>query len=328
MIKFGLIGYGFMGKIHAANIQKMPDCQIDAIYSAVTETNLPIGANFYENWKDLIDNAKIDAVVIATPTTTHSEIACYAAAKGLHIFLEKPMARTVEQCNAILDAVNKAKIKLFIGHVIRFWPSYATAFTNVHANEKPIGEIRMIRARRFVTVPGWSNWFADEALSGGCILDLSIHDIDYASWVIGSKAREIFCEARRLPELNMDNWGLSYTTITYENESIAQCESSWAAKKTFPFFTDCEIIGTEGIARFNSQAQIPVKIYGETGIDIQDPFQADGYYLEIVAFINCIKNNSVPLVSGEDGKYAVALCIAALMSVHEKRPVLLSEVLL
>jgi predicted dehydrogenase len=325
MLRFGIIGYGFMGKTHAQNIRRHPDARITAIYTLPPAPPAEEGVSLYtEDWHHLIDDPNVDAVVIATPTPSHVEIAEYAAKKKKHLFIEKPMGRTVAECTRIMKAAKDAGVYLFIAHVLRFWPSYAAA---VQASQSPatsIGNLKMIRARRLSGFPGWSQWFADEKLSGGCILDLSIHDIDFVVHIMKKKVKEVYCEARRLPELGIDNWGLSMTTIAFEDGTLAYCEASWAGAKTFPFTTDCEIIGSDGIIRFDSRAAPPINFYSDSA-RAENPLDVDGYYLELDAFIRGIQNKTPPAVSGEMGRYAVAICEAAIESAKTHHPIIIDE---
>ena len=328
MLNFGIIGYGFMGKTHFANVQAHPDAQVTAVFTFPDLASELDGIALYtDDWRSLVDDPNVDAVVIATPTPTHVEMAQYAAAAKKHIFLEKPMARTVEQCQQIIDAATTHGVKLFIAHVVRYWPSYLAAYNALRSPESDIGDVKMIRALRYSAIPSWSKWFLDEKLSGGCILDLSIHDLDYAAWVMDKPIKSIYCEGRRLPEMDIDNWGVGMTTLTFENNEIAHCEATWAANYTFGFGTQCEIVGTKGIMKFDSVSPIPLKIYGEAALEPQDPYAEDGYYLEMAAFINCVLENTPSPITGEDGKKAVAIAIAAIKSATEKRPVTLEEVL-
>jgi predicted dehydrogenase len=325
MLRFGIIGYGFMGKTHAQNIRRHPDAEITAIYTIPPAPSQEPNVTLYtEDWHQLIDDDRVDAVVIATPTPSHVEIAEYAASKGKHLFIEKPMGRTVAECTRIINAAKKTGVYLFIAHVLRFWPSYAAACHATRSSESSIGELKMIRARRLSGFPGWSQWFADEKLSGGCILDLSIHDIDYTVQLMNKKVKEVYCEARRLPELGIDNWGLSMTTLTFEDGTLGYCEASWAGAKTFPFTVDCEIIGTQGIIRFDSRTPNPVNFYGESARS-DNPIDMDGYYNELNAFIQGIQHNTTPIVSGEIGRYAVAICEAAIESARTHKPIELSK---
>ena len=136
----------------------------------------------------------------------------------------------------------------------------------------------------------------------------------------------VYCEARKLPELGIDNWGISMTTLHCTGGEIAHCEASWATTAAYGFGTTCEVIGTSGIIKFDSRSAIPIRNYGKESALVDDPMAEDGYYIELDAFIRSLLDDAPILVSGDDGKYAVALCIAALKSAHEHRPVKVSEV--
>lgn len=322
IIRIGVIGYGFMGKTHVQNIQRIPQAKLVAIYTLpdvkVELQNVDV---ITDDWKKVVDNPNVDAIVIATPTPSHAEIAIYAANKKKHVFVEKPMARTVNDCTKMIEAAQKNQITLFVAHVLRFWPSYITTNQAIQSKENSIGNLKMIKASRFSAFPGWAEWFKNETLSGGCILDLSIHDLDYAAWIINKPIKSVYCEGRKIPELGIDNWGVSMTTLQFSDGEIAHCEAAWTATTSYGFATQCEIIGDEGIIRFDSRNPIPIKIYGKDGVQNDDPLTEDGYYLEMVSFIASIVHKTPPAVSGEAGRLAVAICIAAIQSAKTQKSI-------
>src|SRR6056297_458486 len=244
IINFGCIGFGFMGKTHVSNILKHPYANLKAIYS---HPDLPIDKKdskdlgdcslYTDNWKELVDREDIDAIIIATPTHTHAEIAQYVAQMKKHIFVEKPMARTLEGANIIMESARKNNVKLFVGHVLRFFQSFSQAKQSLNQKTTDIGQVKMIRGLRYSTLPNWSSWFFNEKKSGGCILDLSIHDIDYAIWMMGKMPSEVFCKARKLPEQNVNTWVVSMTTLDFGG-ALAHLEASWLGASTFQWLTD------------------------------------------------------------------------------------------
>ena len=332
-IRFGIIGYGFMGQTHAKNIIAHPNATLSAIFSLPNKPVEITGVSVYtEEWRDVINDEDVDAVVIATPTTTHLEIATYAAQKKKQIFLEKPMARTVEQCQQIIDAAKEHNVNLFIAHVLRFFPAYENGKNN--AIEENIGGLKMIRAIRYSTHPNWSVWFFDEEQSGSVILDLSIHDIDFSMWVMngGNESNpvvEVYCQARKFPEMKINTYAMSMTTLKFKNGQIAYCEASWMAENTYGFGTNTEIIGDAGIITYSSNDKKPLHFFEEHEKEIVDPFiySDDGYYKELNSFIQSLINGTQCEVSGEEGKIAVAVALAALKSAKEKRPIKMEEII-
>jgi predicted dehydrogenase len=326
-IKVGLLGYGFIAKTHAPNIINNPKAQLHSIYSVPQDKEkIPAGVKFFEDWKTLIDDPEIQAVVIATPTFTHKEIALYAAKKGKHIFLEKPMARTVEDCQAIIDACDQAKVKLFLGHVLRFWPSYVQAMTMMK-NKPKFGDLKYSRLRRISGKPGWASWFFDQTLSGGVMLDLAIHDLDFSIHAFGELPEKVYCEAQKINMEGKSVYALAFITLSFPNGKIGYCEASWLGTAKFPFTTETEFIGTNGIIQFQGSDMLPIHAYTNSESIVADPMVQDGYFSEMDAFFDCIRNNTEPAVSGKVGKEAVAISIAAEISADRGEPVMMKEVL-
>jgi predicted dehydrogenase len=253
----------------------------------------------------MVKNEELDAVLIATPTHTHKEIACFCAEQGLHIFLEKPMARTLEECDAIIDSISDNRIKLLVGHVLRFWPTYGSIKYYLDGANQEIGEIQTITAKRLGTFP-WSKWFADQSKSGGVTLDLAIHDIDYASWLMG-KVTSVSSKAITINRHEMDVFGESLTTLTFENSKKANCEGSWAKPTDYTFYTNTRIEGQYGTIELDG-----IRIFNKE-LGIKNIFTSySGYYNELEHFFEILSDkNKKFLVSVQEAKEAVKLCLAA-----------------
>lgn len=326
-LKIGLIGFGFMGKTHYENSKKNPLIDIKMISSRPEDDiAAPTGVTLHDNWKAVIENKGIDAVIIATPTFTHKEIAVAAAKQKKHIFLEKPMALNVAQCNHIIKAAEENNVKLFIGHVLRFWPSYSTLKCQIEEDPSLIGDLKMVRLRRLSSFPNWSDWFIDKAKSGGVVLDLSIHDIDFACSLFGKLPKRVFCTTSDMVIKKTPVPAISCTTLDFD-VGTAYCEASWAGIGNFPFTADGEIIGDEGLIDVSGNNEAPIRYHGKNSSESIDPYDNDGYYSELDSFAQCILNEMDPAVKGTDGRNAVAVCNAAIKSSKENRPVQLSEVL-
>lgn len=326
-LKIGLIGYGFIGKTHAPNIINNPNATLHSIFSAPEDKDsIPTGVKFFDDWKALIDDPDVDAVVIVTPTFTHREIAIYAAQKKKHIFLEKPMARTTKECQDIIDACKAEGVKLFIGHVLRFWPSYVQAKTMMK-NVDTFGTLKNSRLRRISARPAWAKWFFNQELSGGAMLDLAIHDLDFTAYAFNEYPEKVYCEAQKSEVDGQSFYALACVTMSFPSGGIAYVEGSWLGTEKFPFYTEAEFIGTEGIIQFKGGEILPIQSYTNTETIIADPIVEDGYYIEMNEFVNCILQNTEPSVSGEAGKMAVAIGIAAEKSADSGQPVMLKEVL-
>jgi predicted dehydrogenase len=321
--KIGIIGYGHIAEVHIENLLKFPIINVAAIFSR-TNKKIQISSEipFYTDYKKMISEIDLDAVIISTPTYTHHEIACLCAEQGINIFLEKPMANTLENCDIILDSVKENKVRLFIAHVLRFWPSYGSVQKYIDEDRLNLGDIINIEGKRLTTFP-WSKWFADQQKSGGVILDLSIHDIDYALWLMG-KPVSVSCTGKKINKYNMDVYGEGLIKINFENDKIAKCEGSWAKPEDFQFYTYTKIQGSNDFIEFDG-----VQIYNNEKWNIQNQYNSeDGYYNQIQHFLEiCLYKKAKFLVSGIDGRLAVKVCLAAIKSAEEKgKEIFLDEV--
>lgn len=316
-----------MGQTHYMNILKSSNAEVTAIFHTdQIKIPLPKSISIYSDWKNMLETSDVNAVVISTPTNTHAELAKFAAKKGKHIFLEKPMALTINECNEIIKSAQDAKVKLCVGHVLRFWPSYSSVKCHLDMNPEAIGTLKMMRLQRLGALPGWSDWFLDVNKSGGVILDLSIHDIDFALWMFNDMPQSVYCETKKIDIKGYSVPIISSTILQFE-KGIAYCEASWGCKNAFPFTMNTEVIGDKGIIKFDNNSAIPLKVYSNNEKIFMDPYSQDGYYWEMDGFIRSILDNKTPAISGEDGKKAVGVCLAAIKSSEEQRPVHLTEVL-
>ena len=138
----------------------------------------------------MLAQAKPDIIDICTPTPLHRDYVERAAAAGKAIFVEKPLARTLADCDAMVAAVNRAGVPAMPGHVVRFFPEYAAAKRLVDAGG--VGKPAAIRTARLAGFPGQEgrpNWYADPQQSGGLVLDLILHDFDWLRWTFGPITR-------------------------------------------------------------------------------------------------------------------------------------------
>ena len=322
ILKVGIIGFGFSGKIHTENLLKFPNVEVSAVFSKIEEKHhLLRGIPIYKDYKKLLLENDVDAVIICTPTFTHSEVASFCAERGIDIFLEKPMANTLEDCDKILQSVEKNNVKLLIGHVLRFWPTYGSIQKSITNKTLKLGDIEFIQGQRFQTFP-WSKWFADQRKSGGVILDLSIHDIDYALWILG-KPLSVISSAKRIQKNGMSVFGESTVKINFRRNKTAECEASWAKPKNFQFYTYTKIQGTNNLIEFDGS-----RIHNNDFWNIKNEFSSeDGYYNELEHFLEVCQHQAESLlVSGNEGRNAVKVCLTAIKSAEqESKEIFLDE---
>ncbi|HFQ95113.1 MAG TPA: Gfo/Idh/MocA family oxidoreductase, partial [Anaerolineae bacterium] len=274
------------------------------------------GAQAYPDLAAMLPH--IDVVDICTPTHLHHEMTLQAAAAGVDVICEKPLARTVEQGRAMIDACRAAGVKLLVAHVVRFFPEYVRAKQAVDAGQ--VGQVAVIRLQRDVFRPrkAEDNWFLDFERSGGMILDLMIHDFDYARWVAGDVTR-VFCKHIGDPRISPGDHALAI--LTHANGAISHIEGSWAYPPP-TFRTQFEIAGSGGLLVHNSDASAPIAAYWHKGDDDTagevpvpaSPLLESPYVTQIKAFYHHLTTGAPLPVTAEDALAALEIALAAMAS--------------
>jgi predicted dehydrogenase len=330
-MRVGIVGTGFMGQTHAVAWAET-DATIAGFVSK-DEASLQDMASLYEGqvYEDLSSLiADVDVVDVCAPTHRHYEIVLAAAAAGRDVFCEKPLARTVAQGQEMIAACERAGVKLTVGHVVRFFPEYAQAKGRVESGA--IGQTAVLRLKRgsFQPKKAVDNWFVDFEKSGGMILDLMIHDLDYARWVAG-EVETVFAKkiSSSHPGSSVDH-GLAI--LKHRNGTISHVEGSWAYPPPL-FRTRFEIAGSNGLIQFDSGATAAIALHLRQAEEatIPDvalpgsPLSEDPYTTQIKAFYACLANDTVVPVTGADGLAAVQIALAAIESAETGRPVKLQS---
>ncbi|MBI2425388.1 MAG: Gfo/Idh/MocA family oxidoreductase [Candidatus Hydrogenedentes bacterium] len=318
-----LIGCGGMGRMHAEMISRsgltLAVCADEARPAAVALAQ-KYGAKAVTDGLKAIENKNIDIVAIATPTPEHLPLIKAAARAGKHIFCEKPFCRTVKECEAALAAVDKAGVKLFVGHVVRYFHEFETL--REQAKSGRIGEVGFVKLYRGGLLPnGPKSWFADYKKSGGVTMDCMIHDLDWLRYTFGEPKR-IFCQAlMKSKPVFMD---YSQVTMRMKNGIIATVIGSWAHPAGFR--VKAELCGSEGLIAYDSaEAPLTSMLRSEsaTGSMIvpSSPVSESPYLREWLDFVQWIDTGKCPRVSPADALKAVAMAEAALTSARTGQPV-------
>jgi predicted dehydrogenase len=261
---------------------------------------------------------EVDIVDICTPTHLHFEMVLRAAAAGKHIICEKPLALTVEQGQEMIAICKKAGVHFFVAHVVRFFPEYALARNSVTAGHiGKIGEVRLSRGS-FRPKKPIGNWFLDEKKSGGMMLDLMIHDFDYARWVAG-EVESVFAKKVTTghPDAPVD-YGM--VVLKHRGGALSHVAGAWAYPPPV-FRTSFEISGDAGMIEYSSEATAPItNLIQKPSGDSPDvglpasPVIESPYTTQIKEFYKAIVEDRAARVSAEDGLAAVQIALAALDS--------------
>jgi predicted dehydrogenase len=326
-VKIGIVGVGFMGTTHAAGWAETPA----EIVGFTAQTSQEAGilakrynAKVYPSLDEMLPD--VDVVDICSPTHLHHEMAIKAAAAGKHVVCEKPLARTTQQAQEIVDACRQAGVQLLVAHVVRFFPEYALAHSAVKEGQigKP-GVIRLHRGSYRPKKPA-GNWFLDEDKSGGILMDLMIHDYDYARWVAGEVQS---VSARRVTELHPGapvDYGL--VILSHHSGTLSHIAGAWAYPPP-TFRTHLEIAGDGGLIQFDSDSTAPIQnLILKTGeSDAPDvalpssPVSESPYTTQIKEFYIALAEGKTPRIGATDGLVAVQIAEAAIESARIGQPV-------
>jgi predicted dehydrogenase len=316
-----------MGAYHAAGWSRTP-AQLVGFHSLeqgqMDRLIAQHGGRTFATLDALLD--AVDVVDICTPTHLHHAMVLQAAARGRHIICEKPLARTAEQGEALVAACRQAGVKLLVAHVVRFFPEYAQAKALVERGE--IGRVGVVRLKRVSFQPrrAEDNWFLDVARSGGMMLDLMIHDLDYARWVAG-EVESVF--ARSVRSARPDAPGdYALAILRHTNGALSNIEGGWAYPPPL-FRTSLEIAGDGGLIEHPAGSSTALSVHlmeREEGSapDIavpRSPLLEDPYVVEIKHFYEVLAHDAPPRVTPEDGLAALKLALAAIESAQTGRPV-------
>lgn len=315
-LRVGVVGAGFMGGVHlaawAAEGNPTVVFSLDPTQAATLAARH--GAALARSLDELLGS--VDVVDVCTETDRHAEVAIAAARAGRHVICEKPLARTLADAEAIVDACAEARVRLFVAHVVRFFPEYALAREQVVAGEVGLPAVLRLRRASFRPTHPPDHWFFDHARSGGMIVDLMIHDFDYARWVAGEvvavQCRSVGVER---PGLAIDH---AIAILTHDSGAISHVTGSWAYPPP-TFRTSLEIAGSHGLIEFDSAAAPPIVSYlrPQTGDAARpvglpgSPLAEDPYRLELRGFARSIVDGTPARVSAEDGLAALVIALAA-----------------
>jgi predicted dehydrogenase len=309
MHKIGIVGMGGMGWFHAGRYLQLDTARIAAIADVIperldaqerVEINLSDGTDpfdfsavaRYEDGRALIAEADVDVVDICLPTHLHAPYAVAALEAGHHVLCEKPMALSVEDADRMIAAARAAGRRLMIAQCIRFWPEYL--YLREQIEQGAFGRLLSLNMWRMGGRPGWSpdNWFLDPARSGGAILDLHIHDVDYANAVFG-EPDTVYATGRQSEAAR--TYDVIHAVFAYADGPQVHMHAGWSTAQ-IPFQAGFEAWFDRALVRYDADT---LRVYtdpdGATAIE-PDLESGDGYLNEIAYFLDCIERDVPPTV--------------------------------
>jgi len=330
----GIIGAGRIGKVHAetaafrlpeVKIVSITDVDRDAAARLANHCAIPVVA---DSSAEIFADPGVDAVLICSPTGTHAELIAQAARAGKQIFCEKPVALDLAKIDSALESVAKAGVKLQIGFNRRFDSNFARVREAVAGGE--IGTPRLLHIVSRDPAPPPISYVK---VSGGMFLDMTIHDFDMARFLIADEVEEIFAAGGVMVNAEIGAAGDLDTAVIvmrFRNGVIATIDNCRQA--AYGYDQRVEVLGSLGkIATENRYPnQATVSTGTEVRTDLPLNFFMDRYFesfaAELRCFVDAVIHDKPTPVSGEDGRLAVVLGLAAKKSYEERRPVRLREI--
>lgn len=333
-IKVGIIGAGRIGQVHAESLtRRIEAAQLVAISDIDPAAATRCAERFQipkatGDYRELLNDPNIDAILICSSTDSHAPLICESAAAGKHIFCEKPIALDLVAIDQALAAVERADVKLQIGFNRRF----DSNFHHLHDVVKTggVGQPHMVRITSRDPAPPPLGYLAT---SGGIFLDMTIHDFDLARFLIGAEVESVFATGAVLvdPAIGEANdLDTVAVTLRYANGALGVIDNSRQA--VYGYDQRAEVFGSAGAIEAHNKT--PHNTLHSTALGVQSAKPLyfflerymDAYVREVNAFITAIQEDQPAPVTGHDGRMATLLGLAAWQSYRENRPVAVSEI--
>lgn len=305
-VRLGLIGLGYIGKVHFRNCLRLKYGKLVAVADTSNKAislAKRIGVkNTYSNYKELLNDKNVDAVIIALPTHLHLQCAKDAAEAGKHIFLEKPLARNTEEGKEIVSYARKNDVRLMVGYPLRFARVFQALKGKIESGE--LGEVQIAyatniasgpffhRAERGIPrpVPEW--WLNKELTLGGALMDQGCHMINLLHWYFGEVTSVKTYLGYRF---NLDLEDHASCMIKFQNNQIALLNVGWFSQKSQ---IKVDLHGTvDSASASHGQSRVKAGIQLMLG-KIPDFFKP--YYEELSTFTECVRNDLAPSPSAEE----------------------------
>jgi len=318
-VNIGVIGVGRIGRLHTRNLKyQIPGTMVLAVADifeksareVASQLEIPIAEKDY---RVLLENDDIDAVVICSSTDTHAQIISEAAQAGKHIFCEKPIALEVGKIDQAITEVKKAEVKLQVGFNRRFDPSFKKARDLVVKGT--IGTPHLVRITSRDPEPPPISYVK---VSGGIFLDMMIHDFDMARFLLGQEVVELMAAGNCLVDPAIGEAGdidTAIVTLKYEGGAWGTIDNS--RKAVYGYDQRVEIFGSEGCVMVGNPKLTEVIVNSAKDTISDKPLYffieryQEAYLAEMKEFINCIREDKEPSVGGFDGKISVQMGYAA-----------------
>lgn len=336
MIKVGIVGAGRIGKVHITSIStRVKDAQIKTVADPFMNEETATWARSMgvehttKDYKEIIQDPEIDAVLICSSTDTHSPISLEAIKAGKHVFCEKPIDHDVDKIKEVIAALDGTNLKYQVGFNRRFDHNFEAVQKAVASGR--IGKPQIIKITSRDPEPPSIDYVK---VSGGMFLDMTIHDFDMVRFLAGCDATEVYVQGANLVDPAIGEAGdvdTAVITLQMENGAIAVIDN--CRKAVYGYDQRAEVFGSEGMVAISNDSQSSAVISSAQGVTGEKPMffflerYMDAYGKEIDAFVDAIVNDKDTPLDVVDGLKPVLMGLAAKKSFEEHRPVKIAEIL-
>ncbi|MGQ9630539.1 MAG: Gfo/Idh/MocA family protein [bacterium] len=322
----GVIGVGFFGSLHARIYSKLPGARLLALSDIDEERGgkvaSELGVDFYADYREMLDRRDISAVSVCTSNAAHRAPTCAAAEAGKDILVEKPLATTLEDADAMIDTAKRCGVKLAVGHILRFDPRYIQAREVISSGG--IGEPIQIWARRNILKSSGERYRGEVPPH----FHLGVHDIDLMLWFLGRPVERVYSEGTNVE--GSDGLDAVWTFLRFAGGCVGVLENCWVLPDNFPARIDprMEVVGTSGTITIEAGNQ-GLAVCDGSGMHYRDTMhwpEVSGEVRgdlreELAHFIRSVAEDIPPAVSGTEGRATVEIALAISESLRLERPV-------
>ena len=334
-VRIGLLGAGRIGKLHGENLaHAVPNADLYAVADPfMNDVTRAWAADMgiekcYDDPEMIFGDPTIEAVFICSSTATHADFIMRAAQTGKHIFCEKPIDYDLEKVHAAINAAKEAGVKLQIGFCRRFDHNHRAVYDMVRDGK--VGKVNIIKISSRDPEPPPVSYVK---VSGGIFYDMMIHDFDMARFLAGSEVTEVNAVGSVLVDPGIGEAGdvdTALVTLKFANGAIGVIDNS--RKAVYGYDQRVEVFGSEGCAEDQNDTPNTAvlstadgAVHGVAYKVMWDRYTG-AFVAEMQAFADAVINDKETPVTGEDGLYPVLMAAAATKSLHEGRPVKISEI--
>ena len=335
MVTVGIIGAGRIGKVHITSIStRVKNAVIKTVADPFMTDETAAWAKSMgvqhttKDYKEIINDPEIDAVLICSSTDTHSPISVEAIKAGKHVFCEKPIDHDVDRIKEVIAALEGTNLKYMVGFNRRFDHNFAAVKAAVDAGK--VGDVEIIKITSRDPEPPSPAYVK---VSGGMFLDMTIHDFDMVRFLAGCDAEEVYVQAANLVDPAIGEAGdvdTAVITLKMKNGAIAVIDN--CRRAAYGYDQRAEVFGSLGMAAAENDSASNVRVSNAEGVTGEKPLffflerYMDAYGNEVNQFIQAIENDTETPLGVMDGLAPVLMGLAAKKSVEEHRPVKISEI--